>query len=207
MILFIGPPGCGKGTQSTLFKKNLNFNIFSFGDFFRQQIELETAFGKKISLLINEGSILKTETIFDNIDLSIFNKHNLILDGFPRDINQAIFFYKFINDNNLKIDIIIEFDLGYNLLLKRIIERKICYHCNLIYSKNNIICKCGNKIQKRSDDTIKIFSNRFKTYSKNKKSIFEYYKDKTNYQIIDASGSSESIFEQIKLHIDNSRVA
>ncbi|WP_342262144.1 adenylate kinase family protein [Alphaproteobacteria bacterium endosymbiont of Tiliacea citrago] len=193
MILFIGPPGCGKGTQSNLFQEIYKISNFSFGSFLRELTKKNDELGLKVSELIDKGNFVSSDLIFNNIDKSIFEK-NLILDGYPRTLEQAVFFNDFLVKKKLKIDLIVEFSAKEEDFLLRVLNRKICEDCRKDF------CDCGsNRFVIREDDNKTIFYQRLANYNKNRILIKNFYiKNKVNYVSFNASQTKEESFKNLE---------
>lgn len=189
-IIFLGPPGSGKGTQADLISKELNIPHISTGDIFRCNIKNQTELGKKASDYTSKGLLVPDEITNEMIKDRLNKedcKNGFILDGYPRTINQAEFLKSII-----KIDKIINFELNDEEIIKRISGRRTCPNCNAVYNiyrsppkKENICDKCGSKLIKRDDETPNVVKKRLDVYKKETKPLIDYYKN----EIINISAS------------------
>lgn len=206
-IIFLGPPGSGKGTQAKLLSEKLKIPHISTGDIFRENIKNQTELGKKAAEFMNKGFLVPDEITNQMLKNRIEKedcKKGFILDGYPRTIAQANFL-KSIS----KIDKIINFELDDNEIIKRISGRRTCQNCNSVYNiysakpkKDNICDKCGNELKQRDDEKPDVVKKRLEVYREQTKPLLEYYKK----EIINLSAydNIEKIFNTLlkKLNIN-----
>ncbi|MDD2444973.1 MAG: nucleoside monophosphate kinase [Candidatus Nanoarchaeia archaeon] len=180
-IIFIGIQGSGKGTQAKEVAKQLNLVHISTGDLLREQ---KGKLKKEIDNIINKGKLIPDELMIKLLKEKIKkenNKEGIILDGFPRTIQQAKKLTK-----EIKIDRVIEIKISDKESIKRLINRRTCENCkegyNLITQpkpKNPKFCdKCGGNLIQRKDDNLEAIKQRIKTYHNQTKPILDYYKEK-----------------------------
>lgn len=203
-IILIAPPGAGKGTQAKMLCSKFNMVHISVGDLLRSEIQKNNDLSKSLKQRMQDGKLVEDELILQ-IMKERLNKSDLckgfILDGFPRNINQAINLDK-ITD---KINAVIYLEVSKKELERRILGRLVCTNCGSSYSEvveelkpiNNYICdNCNSKLEKRLDDTIEIFNNRYDTYLKETYPILEFYKKQNKLYTI-SSLNKEQIFNEI----------
>jgi len=181
-LIFLGEPGSGKGTIAKIISEKLNIPHISTGEIFRREIEEDTELGKKIK------SMPLYAFVSDDITIAIIKKrlskddckNGFILDGFPRNIEQA---------DALKemtaVDYVIKFYADEDFIIKRLLSRRKCPGCgknyNLITSmkpkNDNEMCDiCNVKLEKRVDDNEETIKERLKLYEKETEPLMEYYK-------------------------------
>lgn len=206
-LILLGPPASGKGTQSNLLLKNFDFIHFSTGEIIRKNINNQTEFGIKFKKIVNSGKLVPDSLIIDIVKNYLKNDldKNIIFDGFPRTLKQAKFLDDFLIKNNQKIDIVINFELSYNILLKRALSRMICQKCGSLYNsitnkpKVAKICdfdKC--KIVVRNDDDEKKIALRLKEYNNLTVPLIKYYEDKKILYKINSNNNHLDVFNKIK---------
>lgn len=197
-LILIAPPGAGKGTQAKMLCEKFNLVHISVGDLLRNQNDESLKEKMKKGILIDDNTILNLMKKRLNGD-DITN--GFILDGFPRNLNQA----KALDGITSDINAVIYLEVPKEELLNRIMGRVICTKCGHVYNNlieklkpiNNDICDiCNSKLEKRIDDTVDIFLNRYDTYIKETQPVLEFYKNKGNLYKI-TSLDKDQIFNEI----------
>ena len=161
-VILLGAPGSGKGTQSIILNKKFGFLQLSTGEMIRQNIEDKTELGLMVQTLVNSGEFVNDDTILSMISNRILMKdckNGFVLDGFPRNVNQAKKFDKILNENNKKINIVIELKVIKKILFERIQNRAI------------------EANEAREDDKGDVLENRIKIYEEQTEPLIPYYKD------------------------------
>lgn len=216
-IIFIAPPAAGKGTQSSLLKENFGYLHLSTGDLLRAEIKKKTDLGTRIEKIISKGELVSDEIITELLknELNKISDKKFILDGYPRNINQAKILNELFAETNINNYIALYLDLDGELALKRALGRVVCSNCGESYNiyfqnlqpKENDICdKCHSKLIKRSDDDEETFRKRFKTYLEVTNPLLDYYKKQNRLYIIDASQDSNQIFADIENILESDSV-
>ena len=209
-IMFIAPPAAGKGTQAELVKKKYNLPHISTGDILREISKEDSEIGNYVAETLQSGGLVKDEITYQLIKERLAKddcKNGYIIDGFPRNLEQAKEYDKILDELNYDIGNIILIDIDEEVLQKRVVGRRICENCNTIYNLNDLeqqpkeesVCdKCGGKLYQRTDDNIESFKNRYEMYLEKTAPIIEYYKEKHTLNTVDGSKSPEEVFEEIE---------
>ncbi len=202
-LIFLGPPGAGKGTLAGMVGKEYAIPQISTGDIFRDAIKRETELGKKVKEILSRGDLVP-----DDLTVSIVRerlgqpdaKKGYILDGFPRTIPQAEALEKI-----QKLDAVVNFAADDALVIERLSGREVCKNCGAIYHVKNMpskvkgVCdKCGGPVVTRPDDTRESIMNRLDVYRKQTEPLIAFYKKKKLIRDIDSSKSPEDTLEQIR---------
>ena len=209
-FIFLGPPACGKGTQTTMLAEHLNFPHVDTGSLLRAEISANTEAGKEAKLYIDEGHLVPVELVAKIIKNRLSQtdcENGYILDGYPRSLEQANALTD-INDSinkEEKTDFkAIYFDIDTDVLIDRIVNRRSCPKCGEIYNlaskapKVDGICdKCGAALTQRKDDTREIAQERFDTYFHETAPLIDYYKNKGVLKTIDANGDISEVWERL----------
>ncbi|AHH12436.1 Adenylate kinase [Borrelia hermsii YBT] len=191
-LVFLGPPGSGKGTIAKILSNKLNYYHISTGDLFRENISNATPLGKEIKQIVENGQLvpdsITIKIVEDKIN-TLENKDNFILDGFPRNINQAKALDKFLK--NIQI---INFLLDEEILIKRLSGRRICKSCGGIFNiytlpaKEAEICDlCKGILYQRKDDTEESLKVRLQEYHLQTKPLTDFYSKSNRLNNINAS--------------------
>ncbi len=202
-IVFIGMPGSGKGTQAQKLAKKLNIPFVSTGDLFRSQIEKQTEIGRTVKDLIAQGNLVSDDTTFELLkqglkDFDISN--GVILDGFPRNLNQAQML-----DEYLKIDKVININLSEKEVLIRIGGRRTCscgatYHIKFNPPKVENICDaCGRELVIREDAKEEAIKTRVEIYNKSVNPLLDFYREKGI--VLDIDGNPP--IDEVTIEINN----
>lgn len=199
-IILIGAPLSGKGTQAEIIAKEFELNHISTGEILREEMVNSSPLGLEVKQYMEHGKLVPDETIIEVLKekLSGLNSHNgILLDGFPRTLNQAKKLAKII-----KIDKVFYLNANLEQLKQRIAGRFVCASCNktnTILDENLVPCKfCGGQLIKRQDDTLEKFEYRFNDFLKSTYPVVEYYKKQNLLIEISASGSVQEISHNIK---------
>ncbi len=182
-IVLLGPPGCGKGTQSKILVNKFSFFQLSTGDLLREQTaDINSPYGKEISQIMKRGDLVTDEIVINLIIDKVLNfkDKNIIFDGFPRNLNQAQVLDESLKEISIEIDFAILFEVDFKILEERI---------------QNRIAESVN--EKRSDDNLETLLNRIEVYKKNTLPIVDFYKKKKILKTVDGMRSIESVNDQI----------
>ncbi|MEE3349002.1 MAG: adenylate kinase [Candidatus Gastranaerophilaceae bacterium] len=209
-LIFLGPPACGKGTQTTMLAEYLKFPHIDTGSLLRAEIKAETEAGKEAKLYIDKGHLVPVQLVAKIIKNRLSQddcKGGYILDGYPRSLEQADALTKMnaeINGNEETDFRAVYFDIDTEILIERIVNRRSCPKCGEIYNlafkapKQDGICdKCGEKLTQRKDDTREIAEERFDTYYKETAPLIDYYKSRGVLKTIDANGEISEVWERL----------
>lgn len=209
-LIFLGPPACGKGTQTTKLAEYLGFPHVDTGSLLRAEIASGSENGKIAKSFIDKGNLVPVELVASIIKdrLSQEDCHEgYILDGYPRSMEQAEMLEKINSDINGSIDTdfrAIYFDLNQDVLISRIVNRRSCPICGEIYNlkykppkKDGVCDKCGSALTQRKDDTEEVAKVRFETYFKETAPLIDYYKNKGVLRTINAEGTIEEVWERL----------
>ena len=209
-LIFLGPPACGKGTQTTMLAEHLHFPHIDTGSLLRAEIAANTDAGKEAKLYIDEGHLVPVTLVAKIIKNRLSQddcKNGYILDGYPRSLEQADALTGIndsINGNQKTSFKAIYFDIDTDMLIERIVNRRSCPKCGEIYNlkskapKVDGICdKCVEKLTQRKDDTREIAQERFDTYFKETAPLIDYYKSRGVLKTINANGDISEVWERL----------
>jgi len=205
IIILLGPPGAGKGTVGERLSEILNLPLISTGDLLRENVKEKTILGIRAKEYMDKGELVPDEIVMSVLMERIKRddcKDGFLLDGFPRNINQAEILEKFINgDDEIKV---IYLEADDDFLVKRLSNRRICENCGAIYHLINIppkvdgICdKCGGKLIQRDDDKEEVVRNRLKVYHNLTSPLLDYYRKKGNLYKVRGDGKLEETISEI----------
>ena len=208
-IMFIAPPAAGKGTQAELVVEKYHIPHISTGDILREISKEDSEIGEYVRETMASGKLVKDEITYQLIEERLNKddcKNGFIIDGFPRNLDQAYEYDKILEKLGYEVGNVILINIDKKTLEKRITGRRLCENCNAIYNindKNNTpkvesVCDiCGGKLYQRSDDNLESFATRYTTYLEKTEPIIEHYKEKGVLKTVDGNDTVENIFNKI----------
>jgi len=209
-IVFIGPPGSGKGTQAPLIKKDFGSCVchLATGDMLRAAVTEGTNVGKQAKAVMDAGGLVSDDIMVNLIKENIGKpecKDGFILDGFPRTVPQAEKLDGMLKDQRTKLDHCLEFQIDDSLLVRRVTGRLVhpasgrSYHRDFFPPKKAMTDDItGEPLIHRSDDNEATLVKRLETFHKNTAPVVGYYRQKGILSTIDASRSCDDVYASIK---------
>ena len=200
-LILLGAPGSGKGTAAADLVKIYGIPHISTGDMFREAIKNQTELGKIAKELIDNGKFVPDEVTCGLVKDRLSQddcKKGFLLDGFPRNINQADRLNDILNELGMKLDATIDLDVDHKLIIQRIVNRRLCSKCDASYNlvtkkpkKDGICDVCGAPLIQRKDDNEETIKTRLAIYSEQTEPLIEYYKKRNLLITIDSNKSAE----------------
>lgn len=214
-FIFLGPPACGKGTQTNKLSDYLGFPHVDTGSLLRAEIAKETKEGIIAKGFIDKGQLVPAELVGKIIAKRLSAedcKKGYVLDGYPRSLEQANMLDDINNeiDKNISVSFkAIYFDIDTQILIDRIVHRQSCPNCGEIYNKKfkpskteNICDNCNVALKTRADDNEETAKLRFDTYFKETAPLINFYEKKGILHKIDANGSIEEVWDRLLKIVD-----
>lgn len=206
-IILVGAPGAGKGTQASIMARELGLVHIASGDLFRQAIDEGTPLGLQVKPFLETGKLVPNEItvqmVLDRI-LADDIEAGVILDGFPRNLEQARILDKSLMDHSKAIDHAVYIKVTEQELVKRLSGRWICHGCQTPYHlisappKLHGKCdKCGEELYQRSDDTPSTVKERLVTYFNQTVPLIDYYRDTDRLREVDGEGEVDDVGNRI----------
>jgi len=202
-MVFLGPPGAGKGTIAALAKDYFNIPHISTGDLFRSNIKNETELGLKVKSILASGGLVPDSVTIEMVRNRIAEpdcEKGFILDGFPRTIPQADALSEMTG-----LDAVVNFDISKEEVVKRLSGRRMCPSTGRIYhivfnppKVENKDDETGEDLIQRPDDKEEAIVNRLEVYTAQTEPLIEYYRGKGLLKDIDASVKPSEVFELLK---------
>jgi adenylate kinase len=205
-LLIFGPPGAGKGTQSTRLAKDQSMKHISTGDLFRNAIRNKTKIGLKAQGYLDQGNLVPDEVVLEMVKevFAHLRGQPFILDGFPRTVPQADGLGQLISDLGLTIDRALFLTVEPELLVSRLSGRRACGSCGAGFHidekppKVPGICdNCGSALVQRSDDQPDVIRNRLEVYNKSTSPLKDYYARQGILKEIDGFGDEVAVYNRI----------
>ena len=212
-VVFLGPPGSGKGSQASGVVENYGVSHISTGDLLRAAVKAETDIGKQAAELMQEGSLvpdaLVIQLIAEFLDDNDVSK-GFLLDGFPRSLTQAEKLDEMLAERECPLDFVVHLEIEPESVVKRLSGRRTCSSCGRIYNiyfgppKVEDRCDdCDNgELTMRADDNEESIRHRLSVYDNQTKPLLKYYEDQELLRTVDASGTVAQVQADIKAVIE-----
>jgi len=204
IIVLLGPPGAGKGTQAKKIEGEFGLTHVATGDLLREAVRRETSLGKQAQDFMLRGRLVPERIILDLIRNKVRGgASGFLLDGFPRNIIQAEELDELLEAENKKLDSVINLEVNHNEVIDRLNGRVICSECGKTYNVDQfvdepLVCKdCGSRLSQRGDDNPDIIEERLKVYSRHTLPLIDYYKGKGILLSVSGERSPQEVFHRI----------
>ena len=206
MVVFLGPPGSGKGTQAQRLETERGFYHFDTGSRLRSEAASGSELGQRIAACIHAGNLVPLDVIRELI-VQFFEgaiPERVMFDGFPRNLDQAKVLTEVLEAKGLQLSSVVYIELEQATLLARIANRRVCEYCGTIY---NIAtnppsgpCSAGYaecSLTQRRDDTPEVFKQRLKVYMSETLPVLDYYLESDLLRRVDGGQSIETVYSSI----------
>ncbi len=207
-ILIMGRPGAGKGTQAANIKEYYGIPHISTGDMFRAAMKEGTELGKLAQSYMEKGALVPDEVTIGIVKERLLKddcKKGFLLDGFPRNVQQAEALDNFMKSEGIKLDAVLDVNVDSSILIRRIVGRRVCKTCGATYHvefnkpKQEGICdNCGTALIQRADDTIETAGSRLDVYDKQTAPLLAYYNEQNLLKTVNGDQDFNKVFEDIK---------
>lgn len=212
-IVLLGPPGVGKGTQASAIVEKYNIPHISTGDIFRTNIKEGTELGKKAKGYMDKGLLVPDDIVVSIVKDRLSKEdciEGFLLDGFPRNMNQAEILDEELSQMSIKLDKVINIHADKETLIERVVGRRICkkcgrgYHIKFNPPKEENVCDVdGGELFQREDDTRETVSKRIEVYEEQTQPLIAYYEEKGIIVNIDGTQPIAEVFETIVRALEN----
>jgi adenylate kinase len=202
-LIFLGPPGAGKGTQAKLAAQKCGLAHLSTGDMFRDAISRGTPLGKKVQPILASGALVPDDLVMGMVEERLSEPDCLrgfIFDGFPRTLPQAEQLDSLLEAKGWGKPLVIDFCVSPENLLRRLAGRWTCPACGTIYNEFNAppkvtgICdRDGSKLMQRPDDRPEVVKDRLAAYERQTKPLSDYYRRRGVLEMIDAGRGVDDV--------------
>lgn len=209
IVILLGAPGSGKGTQSKALAAKYGFTHLSTGDIFRAEIAQKTPLGEKVESFLKNGKLVPDTITVEVVAGKLEAGQKYLLDGFPRNVDQAQALDKMLRDHKSQVDLVVLLDLPQAEALKRQTSRRVCSKCGEVYNvltkapKNDAKCdKCAGDVVQRPDDSEATAKKRLMIFDDLTHPLVAYYKAEGVFQQVDAALAPEKVTSELFKIID-----
>ena len=204
VVILMGPPGAGKGTQAKMLAEKFGSAHISTGDILRQEVLSGTSLGRRVGEIMNSGALVPDELVAEIVGERLGSDDapsDVLLDGFPRTVPQAEYLQGL--DGAFE-QIAISLHLSEEEVVKRLAGRRHCASCGRIYNvyysppADEDECDgCAGELLQRPDDEEDVVRERLRVYQEQTSPLIEFYKSREGYFEVDGSLDMESVFEEL----------
>ena len=199
-LILLGPPGAGKGTLAEMLEERKGLSHISTGDLLRKEVKENTSLGKEAKRFMEKGLLVPDALVVEVLKKNLNLDRGFVLDGFPRNINQA----EMLEENGIDIDLAINLRVRDSTVISRLSGRRICSKCGKIYHLVNMppqkrgICDiCGGVLFQREDDKEDVIRRRLEIYRKENEGVIGYYADRLKLKEVDANAEAEETYKRL----------
>jgi adenylate kinase len=206
-LIFLGPPGAGKGTQARLLQQREGIPQISTGDILRAAMAVETELGKRAKAFVNLGALVPDDVMIAIVAERLGQpdaRRGFVLDGFPRTLPQAEALDPVLAAASRKVDAVLYFEISDEAIVQRLAGRRVCaksghiYH--LTFSPPRAAGRCdidGSEIIQRPDDRPETVRHRLEVYHRETRPVVEFYRRRGLFDEVDASGEIEEVYRAV----------
>jgi adenylate kinase len=211
-LIFIGPPGAGKGTQAVRIAERYGIPHISTGDILRAAVKAGTALGKQVADTLTAGGLVGDGLMTDLVRSRLAQRdtaRGFLLDGFPRTISQARALDEIVGGALLIVTL---FSVAEEALIRRLGSRRVCESCGITQSvsdetgtQEEACPYCGGRLARRHDDEPATVRRRLRNYAAFAEPLIDYYRSRPSFAAIDGLQHSNQVTAALTAHIDRCR--
>ena len=210
IVILLGAPGSGKGTQSKALASRFGFTHVSTGDIFRVEMAQQTELGKRASEYVKSGKLVPDAIVTEMVAAKIEPGQKYLLDGFPRNVEQAQSLDKMVGQRKSAVDRVILLELSHAEAMKRLTSRRVCAKCGEVYNietkapRSEGRCDtCGGDVVQRDDDSEATAKKRLMVFDDLTSPLIAYYKAEGLFERVDAAQPPEKVTSDLARFFDS----
>jgi adenylate kinase len=213
LIILLGPPGAGKGTQAEKIVAERDLTYISTGAILRSAVKAETTLGRKVRQFMDQGKLVPDELVVEIVKDRLMEPdcaNGALLDGFPRTVVQAVFLDKVLPEIHAGIDRVLSIEVNEDELVERLTGRRVCSECGANYhikfkppKVRNVCDQCGGDLYQRDDDSLETVKERLEVYKNQTEPLIKFYEDQGLLSTIDGNQDIDTVFKQVDAVLEN----
>ena len=206
-LVFLGPPGAGKGTQAKVVSERLRIPHISTGEMLREGVRNSSEVGRQANDYMDKGMLVPDEIVTKIVVERLTRPDaaaGFILDGFPRTKKQAVALEEELKAQGSGLDYVVNFDTSEHMIIARLSGRRVCSSCGAIYHivnmkpKTDSVCDtCGSALYQRVDDKVDTIKKRLDVYLRQTADLIDYYKSRGLLRTVSGDLSVEEVFDEL----------
>lgn len=203
-IVLLGPPGAGKGTQSSNIEETFGVPHVTTGDALRANKDVETEHGTPREYM-EAGELVPDPVVNEIVVEALSNAQGFVLDGYPRNIEQAEYLAEMT-----AVDVVPFLQVSEDELVRRLTGRRVCPECGATYhqefeppTEEGVCDECGSELTQRDDDTEDVVRERIRVYRENTEPVVSHYRESGELVEVDGEGSPDDVWEDLRTAIEN----
>jgi len=207
-LILIGAPGSGKGTQAKYLTDKYHIPLIATGDLLRAAVAAQTPLGRQAKTIMDAGQLVPNDIVIGMIRERIARPdadQGFVLDGFPRNIAQAVALDSILDKLGKPIDAVLQFDVDAEMLIQRMIGRLTCISCGALFNLftqppaiDDKCDECGGTLHHRSDDNESTIERRLTIFETLTQPLSDYYKQKGILHVVEAHGDVTEVTKRVK---------
>ena len=201
-IVLLGAPGAGKGTQAQKLVEEYGVAHISTGDLLRAAVKAQSELGVKAKEYMDAGKLVPDELVIGLVKERLAKDDaqiGFILDGFPRNTQQAVVLGSELEDMGIELDAALLVDVASDVIIKRLSSRRTCKACGYTAPAGVDVCpRCGGEMYQRDDDKPETIAKRLDTYEKQTAPLVEYYSGNNILKKVDGDRPVDEVYADVK---------
>lgn len=203
-IILFGAPGSGKGTQAIELIEFARLKRISLGDIFREEVKAGSSLGRQVKSFMDKGLLVPDKLAYKVIEANL-SGDDLLLDGYPRNLNQAVVLEDILKKKGKDIDVFIYLEIDEETIVNRLSKRRVCKECGANYHLENMppkikdVCDlCQGKLFQRDDDQPQVIKQRWQVFQQESQKLLDFYAQRGKLLKVDSRGNKDEVFARIK---------